>query len=245
MKMKYRQIRIFVLPAEGPNWVESVVGKIIAPVVNTPHIHWFWFSRYGEDKGGSSEDCNLDHIPPEYNHDLDPTHNGLWRSIRFRYAVVAMRCSQVEKKILCLLAKSDYAASCCLPYHWSDDLASDRMLVPPHSRQRKLKRARGMAKALHGAAEVFIDCLQQAPSGQFFQEKNSYIWGFGSSMEPLRHLLVNMTGAPTQVVVQSNPNNSLVPRGHLLGEPQVIVEEANGAIKVHGKLNFSAAFEHP
>jgi hypothetical protein len=51
-KLVYRQIRIFVLPGfDGNHWVETVVGRVIKPVVERHKPEWMWFSRYGRQKG--------------------------------------------------------------------------------------------------------------------------------------------------------------------------------------------------
>jgi len=75
-KLVYRQIRIFVLPeVDGNHWVEAVVGRVIKPVVERHKPEWTWFSRYGEDKKGSSGDCDISKIPAHF------CKNGLYRSV--------------------------------------------------------------------------------------------------------------------------------------------------------------------
>jgi hypothetical protein len=225
--MQFRQIRIFVRPDAPPNtWVENVVGKVIAPERKSRSVEWFWFSRYAEDSSGSSGDCDLHRIPADYNHNHDPQGNGYWRSVRFRFAIGEPHRYSFERRIQRRIDNNSYAASGFLPYPYINDLAATRMIAPPRNRERLRTRARLMAKALHSMALIFIDCLQSNSSGDFFQEQvPDYSMGLGCSMEPLRHLLVNLTSAPTQVFVNRRAEGSLEPRPHPYGEPQVWIEE--------------------
>ena len=75
-KLVHRQIRIFVPPAaDGNHWVETVVGRVIKPVVERHKPEWMWFSRYGEDKERSSVDCDISKIPTHFG------KNGFYRSV--------------------------------------------------------------------------------------------------------------------------------------------------------------------
>jgi hypothetical protein len=49
--MSIRQTRIFVPPTppyNDQNWVETLAGSVIKPLVTENHciMDWFWFSRY-------------------------------------------------------------------------------------------------------------------------------------------------------------------------------------------------------
>ena len=217
---------------------------MIAPERNAKSLEWFWFSRYGEDRSGSSGDCDLNQIPPEFNHNLDPQTNGLWRSVRFRFAIGEPHRYSFEERIKSRIEGNGYAASGFLPYPYIDDLAAPRILAPPRNRERMRDRARLMAKALHSMALIFIDCLESNSSGEFFQEKvPGYALGFGSSIEPLRHLLVNMTSAPTQVFVKTRADGSLEPQPHKLGEPQLCVEVNGSSINICQASNWVEPFK--
>jgi hypothetical protein len=226
MDLKYRQLRIFVLPSEpNENWVENVVGRVISPVVRAAAPSWYWFSRYGENRVDSSVDCNFGEIPPEYEHKMAGSE-GLWRSVRFRVAIRASDLTDFEGRTLELLNQHNYSASGFIDYLWIDDLAAERILAEPRTQERKVVRAKLVAAYLHAASEVFIDALREPDdNGQFRQEKNeSYSFGCGSSLEPLRHLFVNMTNAPTQIFFSEDTGQRrLLP--HILGEPQIIFSQ--------------------
>ena len=63
-----RQTRIFA-PHEGlfanARWAETVIGRIIKPVVANflDALKWYWFTRYVQPPEGDTGDCNFDQIP--------------------------------------------------------------------------------------------------------------------------------------------------------------------------------------
>jgi len=120
------------------------------------------------------------------------------------------------------VTENGYAAAAFLDYPWIDDLAESRFLAPPRTDDRRKARARALGRFLDAAANLFIDALSGPDQhGQYYQETNDvYQWAMGSVFEPVRHLFVNMTEAPSQIVVE---NNGLRP--HPLGEPQIVVSK--------------------
>jgi hypothetical protein len=203
-KLVYRQIRIFVLPeVDGNHWVETVVGRVIKPVVERHKPEWMWFSRYGEDKKGSSVDCDISKIPAHF------CKNGLYRSVRFRACIDRGSQKEFEQETLERIHEAEFAVSGFIDYPYVDDLAHPRFLGEPRTPERKMCRAELMARYLDAGARLYFDALKGPDAGNFYElEPNE---NFGSSFEAMRHLFCNMTNAPTPVwvdgdgVVQPNP----------------------------------------
>ena len=208
-KLVHRQIRIFVPPAaDGNHWVETVVGRVIKPVVERHKPEWMWFSRYGEDKERSSVDCDISKIPTHFG------KNGFYRSVRFRACIDRGSQKEFEQETLDRIREAEFAASGFIDYPYVDDLAHPRFLGEPRTPERKMCRAELMGRYLDAAARLYFDALKAPGAGNSYElEPNE---NFGSSFEGMRHLFCNMTNAPTPVfvnedgAVQPNPSGEVV-----------------------------------
>ena len=234
MPTLYRQIRIFVLPTEPERtWYETVVGRIIKPAITEHPPDWFWFTRYGEGPSGSSGDTDLSVIPPECATGTGDSR--FYRSVRFRVAIGDQRLGAIEEHVLRLVAANGYAVSSFVDYPWIDDLAQERFVAPPRTPARRQMRAELIAQFLGATSNLYLDALTGPDAqGQYRLEVNDVYqhWALGSTLEPVRHLFVNLTGAPTQVVVQ----NGVV--SHSLGEPQLIVQRTPQGDHIIGVANY-------
>ena len=198
--------------------MENVVGRVIRPAIDGRTLVWLWFSRYGGGRDISLGDTDLSAIPDAFNHGTQEIPS--WRSVRFRIACDAALLPALEEAVIGLINSNDYWASSFLDYPWIDDLAADRFLGEPRTSARRVARAQLMGHFLGAAANLYLSALEGPDENlQFRQESNSdvYPWAAGSVFEPMRHLFVNMTGAPTQVAVEGQ---NVQP--HPLGERQVL-----------------------
>ena len=239
MPILYRQVRIFALGTEpNPNWVENVVGRVIKPAIAAHATLWFWFSRYIQLRTESGEDTDLAAIPDACN--FLQGERIFLRSIRFRIAVDEAESPAFEERVMELIVANRYSASSFLDYDWIGDMAADRFLAPPRTQQRRQQRATLVAPFLNAAAHIYLDALKEADDhAQFHLETNEgYPFGLGSSLEPLRHLFVNLTGAPTQIAIKAGQIES-----HPLGEPQVVLDlDAQSIVKM---LNWNLPPNYP
>jgi len=205
----YRQIRIFVPPELDPScWVETVLGRVVKPVIGEFKPEWFWFSRYEEYEKQSQTDCDLSLIPASFRSE------DIYRSVRFRVCVAVDTRQALEERTLELMSEAGYCASGFLDYAYIDDLAQPRFLGEPRTDERLVRRADLHARFLDATSRVFLDALLGPDEdGCYRVEENDC---YGSSFSAMRHLFCNMTNAPTPVwvdeneVAQPNPSGEVV-----------------------------------
>jgi len=205
----HRQIRIFVPPELDPAcWVETVLGRVVKPVVEKHHPEWFWFSRYEEYERESRGDCELSMIPATFS------AGDVYRSVRFRVCIPAEARAALEEETTGLLNAAGFRASGFLDYAYIDDLAQPRFLGEPRTAERMEQRANLHARFLDATSRVFLDALHGPDANGYYRvEDNAH---FGSSFQAMRHLFCNMTNAPTPVwvdeneVAQPNPSGEVV-----------------------------------
>ncbi|OEU71079.1 MAG: hypothetical protein BA863_05830 [Desulfovibrio sp. S3730MH75] len=167
--MMIHQTRIFA-PQEGlfahPLWAETVIGRIIAPVVTQfqDALEWYWFTRYVQPADGDTGDCKFAQIPQAF---LDP-HSGAHKSIRFRYAVEDDTCEAFEEECGRLIEDAGCAISDFRTYPILQDLGGDRHLEEPRTPERREKRAQLVVANYHSIAELILDALiGPDPEGHF------------------------------------------------------------------------------
>ena len=205
----HRQIRIFVPPElDAACWVETVLGRVVKPVVEKYRTEWFWFSRYEEYERESRGDCDLSQIPETFRAE------DIYRSVRFRVCIAAGTRPAMEEETTGLLEAAGFRASGFLDYPYVEDLAQPRFLGEPRTAERMKQRADLHARFLDATSRVFLDALQGPDKNDCYRvEENSH---FGSSFQAMRHLFCNMTNAPTPVwvdeneVAQPNPSGEVV-----------------------------------
>ncbi|MBN1364734.1 MAG: hypothetical protein JW976_08020 [Syntrophaceae bacterium] len=155
-----RQTRIFA-PHEGlfahQLWAETVIGCIIKPVVTKFHdaLEWHWFTRYIQPTDGDMDDCIFEQIPQTF---VDP-HNGIHKSIRFRYAVKDDTCATFEEECWQLIDNAGCAISDFRTFPILEDLGGDRHLEEPRTLERREKRAQLVVEFYHSIAELILDAL--------------------------------------------------------------------------------------
>jgi len=215
--MSERQIRIFVPPnLDQICWAETLVGRVIAPVVQEFAPNWIWFSRYEEGADGSSLDSDLSKIPAWFG------PNGFYRSVRFRVSIPAAIQGEFERNTMARIGESGYAATGFLDYFYVDDLASGRFMAGPATPERRRKRADLIARFLNASANLFIDALiGPDENGLYHIERNSHAL-CESFFSDVRHLFCNMTNAPTPVFIDKD--GAVQP--HPSGEIQIIIQRS-------------------
>jgi hypothetical protein len=218
--MSERQIRIFVPPdLDQVCWAETVVGRVIAPVVQEFSPGWIWFSRYEEGPEASSLDSDISKIPMWIGPD------GYYRSVRFRVSMAVAIQREFEQNTMERINDSGFAASGFLDYLSIDDLGSGRFIAEPGTLERRRKRADLMAGFLNASANLFIDALiGPDKDGLYHVERNSHAL-CGSFFSDVRHLFCNMTNAPTPVFIDKD--GAVQP--HPSGEIQVIMRRTYGS----------------
>jgi hypothetical protein len=210
-----RQIRIFV-PADLDNscWVETVLGRVVKPVTEKFSPVWFWFSRYEEGRDGSNTDCEISKIPDSFRSAED-----LYRSVRFRYCIPAAIQNNFEETTWSNMEASGFKASHFLNYPYIEDLASPRFLAEPRTEERQQRRADLHVSFLDATTKLFLDALTGPDDKGLYHVENNTKAFCNSSFTSVRHLLCNMTEAPTPIFVDEAGN--ILP--HPSGEIQIIV----------------------
>jgi hypothetical protein len=201
--LSFRQTRIFVptaQPFDADSWAETALGAIVAPLVSpAQQLEWYWFSRSVSD-GGDSGDCDIAKIPESFAID------GLYRSLRLRYAIPTLAQSEFERRALELIETTGAKVSDFRDYPWIDDLGGDRFVGGDRSRSRRESRANLMARYLDALSRVTLDCvIGPTDEGRHAFEANDGDQNpHGSSFESIHHLFCNMTDVPTFVLVLGN-----------------------------------------
>ena len=155
-----RQTRIFA-PHEGlfanARWAETVIGRIIKPVVANflDALKWYWFTRYVQPPEGDTGDCNFDQIPQDFIH----PQSGLHKSIRFRYAVNDDTCEAFEEQCRELIENVGCAISDFRTYPILEDLGGERHLEEPRTPERVENRANLVVANYHSIAALILDAL--------------------------------------------------------------------------------------
>lgn len=204
--MPNRQVRIFA-PASGPYasplWAETILGKIIKPLVlghptRKPVRYHFFRYRTG---GWDDTDCEMALVPEQFVHPIETYH-----SIRFRYSMRSDWTQQFEDRGQKLIVTAG-----CLATHWLDydkekDLGGERFLSPDRDHDRHLsqfRRVQLVEDFLHVTSRLVLDCLiGPDEKGNFEFEKTKIGQNAQDSpFESLHHLFCNITQVPLRVRV--------------------------------------------
>lgn len=210
--MSHRQTRIFV-PADQPfnngNWVETLVGSVIAPLVrNSDSLMGFWFSRY-VDRRSDSGDCDIDLIPQEFG--INDTYQpiglqGFYRSLRFRYEVEDESLNQFEQLAGELIENNGCVISDFRDYPFIEDLGGDRFIGGERTDPRRQQRAQLIQDFFLSACMLFIHCLTGPDEhGQFQIEVSDNNQNrHGSIFESAHHLFCNITNVPLSILISEH-----------------------------------------
>jgi hypothetical protein len=211
--MSIKQTRIFVpppTPYNDQNWVETLVGSVIKPLVTENHciMDWFWFSRYcdyNKDKNKNTDtgDCKICKIPNNFgiNEDFQSIgENGWFRSLRFRYSVADQYCDDFETQARELINAQYCVISDFRPYNHINDLGGDRFVGEDRSDERCLERARLMEQYLCYVCKLFIHCLVGPDDGRYRLERSDHELNPNHSVfESIHHLFCNITNVSLRV----------------------------------------------
>jgi len=215
VQMSERQIRIFVPPQlDGKYWVETVVGRVIGPVVEAFSPTWIWFSRYCEGEDASNVDCDITQIPRWFG------PNGFYRSVRFRVSIPTAIQEKFEEATMATIDESGFKASGFLHYPYINDLGGDRFIAEPRTHERRKHRADLMVEFLNASAKLFLHALLGPDEQGLYRLEHNADASLGSSFGVIRHLFCNMTNAPTPVFLDKNGKV----KAHPSDEVQVLIE---------------------
>lgn len=190
------QTRIFVppaLPYRDECWVETVVGRIIAPLVGKHGIAHFWFTRYAQDRKGSEGDTDLSKIPPHFE------QGGNFRSVRFRFWLPEAKKNVFENDLNRQVADAMCWIADLRHYNDVEDLANDRFCGGDFSQIRREGRRDHMREFLTGTAHLFVHMLEGPNgAGEFHLEQNQRRDQNpeGATFQSIHHLFCNMTEVP-------------------------------------------------
>jgi hypothetical protein len=194
-----RQISIFVPrspPFDGNAWAEGVLGHVIRPLVcGELGVSWFWFTRYAQPRS-ASERSEITGIPRSF------AINGLFRSVRFCYALSAGSMPAFEERARALIGQVGARTAGSRDYDWLRDLGADRFTAAGQP-SRRTTRAQLVAGVLLALCRLSLDCLSEPDElGRYrFEESVSRSNPHGSPFESLHHLFCNITAVPTSVLV--------------------------------------------
>lgn len=200
------QTRIFVPfanPYTNQLWVETLVGRVIAPLVKAHKISHFWFSRYGEDKNGSQGDTDLTKIPVSFRH----PQADFYRSVRFRlWLPNTVDQPTFEKDLFAHVGSASCAIADLRHYADLDDLACERFCGGTYSESRRAERRDLLRNFLSSTAHLFVQMLEGPNSaGEFHLEENKDKGNNpdGATFQSVHHLFCNMTDVPLTVFVRN------------------------------------------
>lgn len=197
-----RETAIFVptaAPFDGETWAEGVLGNIVRPVVRVESgLSWFWFTRYAQPRA-ESEGGEGTAIPRSFAVD------GLFRSVRFRYAVPSDGVEAFERRTDELAEAVGARTSDVRDYDWLLDLGADRFAGAAPSPARTL-RAHLVADFLCSLCRLALDCLAGPDEAARYRFEENFTRSNpnGSPFESLHHLFCNITAVPTSVLVSGD-----------------------------------------
>ena len=191
-----RQTRIFVPPAapydEG-HWAETLLGRVIAGLVEDPAVERWWFSRYVQPPGQDTHDCDFASLPRSVFWPGD-----VHRSLRFRYAVPADRRNRFEDTARRLVAGAGAVVTDFRDYSPVEDLGSRRFLAADAADTSPERRAALVLSFLQATSALAIDCLV-GPDGEGRFRFESEGVERGSPFRVPLHLFWNMTLVPVEL----------------------------------------------
>lgn len=194
--MATTQTRIFVPWPDAPydqDWYATLLGRVIGPLVqNQQSLEWFFFSRYRQDRGGSSGDCDLGKIPRHFERD------GVWTSIRFRCGIPHTHRQAFEDQASAAISGAGCAISDWRDFDLVSDLGSNRFLGGDRMPTRREERAKLVASYLHTISELVLHAvIGPDDEARFTLEANDHDQNpMRSTFESLHHMFCNVTDVP-------------------------------------------------
>ncbi len=223
--MAIRQTRIFVpnaVPYDSENWVETLMGRVIRPLVESnSRLEWFWFSRYHLPRGVDDGDCDISGIPADFEKD------GHLRSLRFRYQIPDKNQRAFEEE-----GKRMIVAERCVISDWRDhdllkDLGGDRFVGQVQDVDRRAERANLVVSYLHSVSKLVLHALVGPDQdGRFRMENNNDSQNpLGSSFESMHHLFCNITAVPLRVRIFTDGSQQSIGTGQPAGPNWRLVQD--------------------
>jgi hypothetical protein len=208
-----RQVRIFAPLGdlyEHERWAETMIGRIIAPVVRQSEdsLDWYWFTRYVTEADEAAGDCNLAAIPANFMH----RETGYYQSMRFRYSVQDEAQADFEERCRALIGDAACAISGFLDYQILDDLGGTRHVEEPRTQERRERRAQLVAEHYYSVAKLILDALKGPdPDGRYHLPHHEPFTG-ETPFQAFHHIYCNATDVPLFVrLIQQVPGDPTRP----------------------------------
>lgn len=187
-------------PPYGANWVEQILGEVVAPLLDRfgDQVTWVWVTRYAGPYAESR---------PPMGHALPAEHrsDGQYRYVILRLDAPAGARAEVHSTALDLAR----AAGCHTPaegwvaYDVVGDLGSDRFIREDATPSQRAERARLVAGFVDATVRLMVHSLSRETDGRWALEPNAVRAEnpYGSFFESVRHLFFNATGVPTAILL--------------------------------------------
>jgi hypothetical protein len=199
-----RQTRIYapkVVPYDTPTWAETMMARVIRPMVQLQGMNWFWLTRYASetpefaDSDGSS-------VPAGF------FDGQMCRSLRFRFDVDDDQRERFETRATTIINTEQCWIADWRPYG-DDELCSDRFLGEDRSAIRKNERRAIVRNYLESVSRLALHALVPADeTGRFRFETSDHPENpHGSAFFSLHHLFCNPTEVLLIVLVTSDGMN--------------------------------------
>jgi hypothetical protein len=224
--MAIRQTRIFVSEGELVDWSETLIGRVVRPLVAEfqESLNWFWFSRYvclidmqGEDRG----DCDFNLISDNFKQAFSGVNHPGHRSMRFRFEIEDVHQTAFEALLQELVTEQGYAISDIRDYNQIADVGGNRFLgVENRQLERSLQRATLVTHLLQTISQLWIDALIGPDQDNHYhiEYNDDQQNPNGSSFESLHHLFCNITQVPISILLSTGDQTQLL--GTFWGQPR-------------------------
>ena len=220
--METRQTRIYAPnhePYTGKLWAETMMARIIRPLVSHPGVSWVWVTRYASETP-EFDDSDGSKAPADF-------FNGhLCRSLRFRFLVEPEHRTAFEESGTVLVNKE-----ACWLADWRkfpvDSLAGDRFLGSPRTPDRKMDRLPLVMNFLDSVTRLTLHALVEADQeGRFKIEDNDHRENpHNSAFFSLHHLFCNTTDVILTALINCRPPG--LKGGTLQYPPKDLVDNPN------------------
>jgi hypothetical protein len=192
----------------GENWVEQVLGTIVRPLHEQykDDIRWTWVTRYAGQYNPSA---------PPYGYELPEQYhaNGGYRYILLRVSIKDESKESLHDQAIQLARTAGCFTN---PNGWINydvrgDLGNDRFVRADAGLEDRARRAQLIAYFIDATVKLMLDSIIQTDDGRWILEPNAHHVQNpeGSFFQSVHHLLCNLTGVPTFVLL-SNQNNRLL-----------------------------------
>jgi hypothetical protein len=202
--MATKQTRIYAphrSPYDNNLWAETMMARIIKPLVGRTGVKWVWVTRYAfltldfSDSDGSKAPEGFFEKP-------------LYRSLRFRYEIEPERQDEFEAAGA-EIVKSEG----CWQADWRDfpvdSLSGDRFLGSPRTDERRREREGLVMNYVDSVTRLALHALIPADDeGRFKIEDNDHHENpHNSAFFSLHHLFCNTTNVLLTALINCQPEN--------------------------------------